>query len=258
MKISFIGFGNMAKAIAKPLKGNPNFLLTAASPSLVPDRVESISTYPDNVTAVAGAEVVILAVKPKVMASVLREIVPYLPSSCLLISIAAGLNLSWLSQRCKPGQALIRAMPNTPVAVQLGYTPLIASQTTTLAQREMAESIFSILGLTLWLKNDEEMDSFTALSGSGPAYIYSFIEAMTQAGVTLGLDAAVAKSCCLQTMKGALELVQQSNLSVSQLKTEVTSPGGTTEAALQILDKPLAALMISALKAAKLRAQSLG
>jgi pyrroline-5-carboxylate reductase len=192
------------------------------------------------------------------MSKVLNEIKSSLPPGCLLISVAAGLSLSWFSKYCGKHQAIIRTMPNTAASLGLSATPIIANEFTTPAQIKQAELIFSQIGLTTWTKNEEDMDTFTALSGSGPAYVFLFMEAMIDAAVALGLDESIARTFTLQTFNGALKLVQNSDLSLTQLRTKVTSPGGTTAAALSILHEKLDVLIFDAMKAAKHRAHELG
>ncbi|RUR19266.1 pyrroline-5-carboxylate reductase [Legionella sp. km535] len=259
MKISFIGFGNMAKAIARGLSQQESWSLSAASPSLTTGmNQEGIHTHHDNKEVVNNADVIILAVKPTQMSTVLKEITPLIPQNCLLISVAAGLSLSWFAQYCASSQALIRTMPNTPASIGLAATPMIANEATTNEQKQWAELIFSKIGLTTWAINEDEMDTYTALSGSGPAYVFLFMEAMIDAAVNLGLDPQSAKTFALQTFTGAVNLAHNNDLSLSQLRTRVTSPGGTTAAAVNILQEQLHTLVFKAMSAAKQRAHELG
>lgn len=259
MNISFIGFGNMAKAIVRGLSQQNTYFLSASSPSLsVGINQDGVHTHYNNKEVVNNAEIIILAVKPTKMSEVLHEIAPFIPADCLLISVAAGLSLDWFKQRCPGNQAIIRTMPNTPASVSLAATPMLVNDYVSAEQKKQAEIIFSQIGITIWANNEEEMDTFTALSGSGPAYVFSFIDTMIQAAVTLGLDEATARTFALQTVHGALQLAQNSDLSLIELKTKVTSPGGTTAAALSILDSQLQALMLASMNAAKLRAHELG
>lgn len=258
MNISFIGFGSMAKAIICGLSNEQHHKLSASAPSLTRGINKSkIHTYYDNKEVIADAEVVILAVKPAQMDAVLKEITPTLPASCLLISVAAGLPLGWFATRCPKSQAVIRTMPNTPASIGLASTPMIANHHTTNEQKQKAEYIFSTIGFMHWVFNEEDMDTFTALSGSGPAYVFLFIEALVDAAVALGLDRPISEKFALQTCKGALKLAEQSDLSLSQLRTKVTSPGGTTAAALKVLQFNLDKLILSAMAAAKARAHEL-
>lgn len=259
MNISFIGFGSMAKAIARGLTNNNKYQLSAAAPSLaIGCTKEYIHTHHDNTQIIKNAEIIILAVKPALMSTVLQEIKPYIPPSCLIISVAAGLSLSYLIKHIGAQHAIIRTMPNTPASVGLAATPMIANQWVTEQQQQEAELIFSAVGLTHWTNNESEMDGFTALSGSGPAYMFSFIEALVDAGVALGLEASIAKQFALQTCKGALKLAENNQVTLSELRAQVTSPGGTTEAALNILQQQLDTLILTAMRAAKERSIELG
>lgn len=249
----------MAKAIAHQLTQQGRHSLAAASPSLtVGVNKDQIRTHHDNKEIIKEAEIIILAVKPMQMSLVLKEIMPILPPGCLLISVAAGLNLSWFAKHCGANQAVIRTMPNTPASVGLAATPMIANKSTSSSQKKQAEVIFSQIGLITWAENEDDMDTFTALSGSGPAYVFLFLESMINAGVALGLNESAAKTFTLQTCSGALKLAQNSDMSLNQLRTKVTSPGGTTAAALAVLNEQMEALILAAMNAAKNRAHELG
>lgn len=259
MNISFIGFGNMAKAIARGLAKQGVHTLYASSPSLsLGINKDKIHTHHDNKAFLKAADVLILAVKPAQMSTVLEEIALLIPPHCLLISVAAGLNLDWFMQRCKVNQAIIRTMPNTAAAIGMSATPLIANKHTNAEQKKWAETIFSSIGLTAWADVEEELDTFTALSGSGPAYVFLFMESMINAAVALGLKEPIARAFTLQTIFGAINLAQSSELSLSELRTRVTSPGGTTAAALQVLHNQLDSLLLAAMEAAKNRSHELG
>jgi len=249
MNIHFIGFGNMAKAIAQGLLQHTSYRLSASSPSLsMGINSEGIHTYHDNTDGIKTADVIILAVKPSQMSTVLEEVTLLLPAKSLLISIAAGLSLSWFAQKCPKKQAVIRAMPNTPASIGLAATAIVANAHSTQEQKICAETIFKGIGITAWATKEEEMDAFTALSGSGPAYLFLFTESMINAGVSLGLNPIIARDFALQTVAGAIKLAQNSDFSLDQLKTQVTSPGGTTAAALGVLDKRLDDLILEAIK----------
>ncbi|WP_298625527.1 pyrroline-5-carboxylate reductase [uncultured Legionella sp.] len=259
MNITFIGYGNMAKAIARGLVTNKTFSLSASAPSLTAGvNKDGIKTYHDNKEAILNAEIIILAVKPIQMGAVLKEIKPFISPHCLFVSVAAGLSLSWFEQHSPVEQAVIRTMPNTPASVGLAATPMIANKHVTAKQKELAELIFSTIGLTTWANDEEEMDAFTALSGSGPAYVFLFMEAMIASAVNLGIAPETARIFTLQTFTGAINLAHNSDLSLTDLRSKVTSPGGTTEAALNILKEPLKALIHTAMNAAKNRAHELG
>ncbi len=259
MNIGFIGFGSMAKAIARGLIKENKHQLFASAPSLaVGINKDKIHTYYDNKELIKKADIIILSVKPSQMNAVLKDIRPELPNSSLIISVAAGLSLEWFAQKLTKPYPLIRTMPNTPASIGLGATPMIANSFTTVEQQQWAEAIFSTIGIVHWVSKEEDMDSFTALSGSGPAYVFLFVEALVNAALALGLEAEIAQRFALQTCKGALKLAEDGNLSLSQLRTQVTSPGGTTAAALDVLYPQLNELISSALHAAKMRAQELG
>lgn len=259
MNISFIGFGSMAKAIAKGLVKTNSHLISAAAPSLgVSITKDQIQTHYDNKVVIKNAEIIILAVKPNKMDEVLKEIGPEISTSTLLISVAAGLSTDWFGTRINTKHPLIRTMPNTPASVGLGATPMIGNKYVTNKHRHWAEAIFSTIGLSHWITQEEQMDTFTALSGSGPAYVFLFLESLVDAAVDLGLERHVAKEFALQTCKGAISLAENSNFCLSELRTQVTSPGGTTAAALGILQGRLEHLIHNAMCAAKNRAQELG
>lgn len=257
MNIGFIGFGSMAKAIAKGLKNK--YELFASAPSLTKGiNQEGIHTFFDNNELIKQADLIILAVKPAQMDKVIQEINSELSNSCLLISIAAGLNLEWFKHRFSKPQALIRAMPNTPASIGLAATPLLANSLVDLNQKQIAETLFATIGITQWINEEKEMDIYTALSGSGPAYVFSFIESLIKGAITLGLETETARQFALQTCKGALKLAETSHLDISNLKNQVISPGGTTAAALNKLEPKLEQLVYSALEAAQKRAGELG
>lgn len=259
MRIGFVGYGNMAKAIARGLMKQSLFTISAAAPSLtIGTNNEGVITHHDNKAILQEIDVLILAVKPDKMALVLEEINPFLPSDCLLISIAAGLTLDWFAVRLSPKQALIRSMPNTPATVGLAATPLCANPHTSLKQKEAAELIFSSIGLYTWLENEAKMDHYTAVFGCGPAYVFLFLDALIQAAHQLGIEAETARIFAIQTLEGACKLAKSSPLSIRKLKENVTSLGGVTAAALAVLEPPLTELIFSAVHAAVLRAEEIG
>ncbi|KTD16748.1 pyrroline-5-carboxylate reductase [Legionella jordanis] len=259
MKISFIGYGNLAKAMAHRLQQGANYQLFASAPSLQEGKhSDGISTTSDNEKIIQDANVIILAVKPAKVAEVLNKIGRKLPANSLLISVAAGITMATLQKYCNENQAIIRSMPNTPVALGLGAIPLFANLKVNQAQKQLAEQLFTELGLIHWAASDHEINRFTALSGSGPAYVFLFMEAMIQASQTLGLDAEIAKTFTTQTVKGALALAEESPLSFTELREKVTSAKGTTAAALEVLmNNHFSALIKTAMQAAYERANEL-
>ncbi|QDP72287.1 pyrroline-5-carboxylate reductase [Legionella israelensis] len=260
MNIAFIGFGNMAKAIAQGLLNTDQHHLSASAPSLSEGyTMDIIRTHSDNAIAVQKADIVILAVKPQQMAEVLKDIIPVIHENCLLISVAAGLPLSWLGHRCHPKQPIIRSMPNTPAAVNEAATALIANTSASQQQKIWAEEIFSNIGMVKWIERETDLDILTALAGSGPAYVYKFMESLVSAAEELGLNHKDAYSFTCQTVKGALKLAEQTNLNIKELRKKVTSPMGTTAAALDILcNGEFDTLILNALKAAQQRSIELG
>ena len=234
MKISFIGYGHIAQAMAQGLANQLNYQLRAAAPSLKIGVVEQVYTHHDNLAIVPDADIIIIAVKPIHVAGVLTQIKQAMAPHCLLISLAAGLSLSWLEKQCLDKQAIVRAMPNMPIAVHKGATPLIANQFVSREQQEIVTQLFQSIGLMIWVSNEDDINIFTALSGSGPAYIFLFLEAMIHAAQQLGLQEDLAQAFALQTVSGAVELAKASALTMDELRKKVTSPGGTTAAAIQV------------------------
>jgi pyrroline-5-carboxylate reductase len=259
MKISFIGFGNMAKAMAQGLRKNPSLTLSASAPSLPAGvNVEGINTHFSNTQIVLDADIVILAVKPDQVDHVLTEIKTALPTHCVLISIAAGLSLARLTRLSRPGLAIVRGMPNTPIAVCQGAIALFAGASVSPHQKSQIEALFQALGITAWVNEEEQMNALTALSGSGPAYLYLFLEAIMKGAEQLGLTQTLAESFTLQTMSGAMALLQNTQRSPAELRKKVTSPAGTTAAAVAILQQQgFEQIICSAMQAATKRAREL-
>lgn len=237
MNISFIGYGNMAKAIAVGLVKDPAFQLKASAPSLT-NEIDNfgIQTCSDNLSILKSAEVLILAVKPHQIKNILTEIEGHLQPETIIVSVAAGLTLDWFHDNGVVSPT-VRAMPNIASAVGKGATPLMANTKVTNKQKQMVERIFNTTGITTWVNSDKEFNAYTALSGSGPAYVYLFIEAMVDAAVTLGIELDEAKKFALQTAAGAIELAVDSELDLPALRRQVTSPGGTTEAAIDVFEE---------------------
>ncbi len=249
----------MAKAIALGLLKEQTLSLFASAPSLpVGTTAEGIKTHSDNLAFLPKSDVIILAVKPVMMEKVMQEINTSIPPSALVISIAAGISLSWF-ESFNPSLAIVRAMPNIGSSVGKGATPLAANSQVTLTQKHQAEFIFDATGITTWVQNELEMDAFNALSGSGPAYVFLFMEEMINAAKLLGLKQSTAKTFALQTVAGALELALGETHELSELRTQVTSPGGTTAAALEVFkQQEFGELIFMAMNAAYNRAKELG
>lgn len=259
--IGFIGGGNMAGSLIGGLihDGCAADTLWVADPSDVHRQEFSsrfgIHTDADNSRLVANCDVVVLAIKPQVLAEVCADIAAAVQEhQPLLISIAAGVRSDAIQRWLGGGVSLVRVMPNTPALVQSGAAGLYASAAVSDAQRGAAESIMRAVGLTLWVDDEASMDAVTALSGSGPAYFFLVMEAMEQAGQALGLSAESARLLTLQTAFGASKMALESEHGAAELRQRVTSPGGTTEAALKVLSNGnIAGLFADALAAAHAR-----
>lgn len=239
MTIAFIGAGNMARSLASGLlaAGAGPERVRAADPAPA-QRAQfaelGCATFADNEAAVADADVVVLAVKPQVLGAVLSDL--RLGPQQLLISIAAGVPLAALQSWSPPGTAIVRCMPNTPALLGAGITGLFANPAVTEAQRARSEAILASAGQTLWVAREDLLDAVTAVSGSGPAYFFYLMEAMIDAGERLGLDRDSATRLTLQTALGAARMACEGSDPPARLRANVTSPGGTTERALSILD----------------------
>ncbi len=264
-RIACIGGGNMGRAILGGLirRGHPPGAITVAEP-LAPARRALASEFGVQVTAnnnaaVELAEVVLLAVKPQQMKTVVRELAASLRVRApLVLSIAAGITTHSLQQWIGAELPLVRAMPNTPALVGRGATGLYATPTTDASTRQLAESLLSAVGIVEWVTDESQLDAVTALSGSGPAYFFLFLECLENAGMALGLTAATARRLALETAAGAAELARNSALDPATLRVQVTSPGGTTEQALKVFqDGGFNALVAAALSAAANRAREL-
>lgn len=218
-----------------------------------------IHTEPDNAKAIEDAGIIVLAVKPQVLESVARGLAETLQKTQpLVISIAAGVQETILRDWLGGDVTLVRSMPNTPAMIQSGATGLHAGPGVTDEQRDMAENILRAVGLTRWVDDETQMDAVTAVSGSGPAYFFLIMEAMEAAAIEMGLDNETARLLVLQTALGASRMAMESSDSPATLREKVTSPGGTTERALDILEEgKLRELFAKALRGAQTRSQEL-
>lgn len=238
--IAFIGAGNMASSIIGGLveSGHSPDAICAADPT--PESLERlrqtapVRTSTDNATAVEGADVVILAVKPQVMSQVLEGIAkPVAEAGALVISIAAGITIDSMRARLGDDAAIVRCMPNTPALLGCGASALFANEQVNAAQRGYAETILGAVGIVEWVPTEAALDAITALSGSGPAYFFLFMEAMIEAGCDLGLERETATAMAQQTALGAARMAIESDVDLVELRRRVTSPGGTTQAAIE-------------------------
>lgn len=203
--------------------------------------------------------VIVVAVKPQVMDEVFPPVARLAGPATLVISIAAGRTLKGFEAHLPPGAAVVRAMPNTPAAVGRGITVCAANARVTAAQRQLCEALMAAVGEVAWVGNEAHMDAVTAVSGSGPAYVFLLAEALEKAGVTAGLDPALARQLARVTIAGAGELLVRSGLDARLLRENVTSPGGTTAAALKVLmaEGGLESLVTAAVLAAEGRSREL-
>lgn len=268
-KVSFIGAGNMASAIIEGLleKGLSADAITASDPSQEKlDGMKArlgINVTTDNGAAIAGADVVVMSVKPQVLAQVLSSLTAQLiAQQPVLVSIAAGIEMSSLEAWVGAPLPIVRCMPNTPAQVLEGASGLYANTQVSATQKDVVEGLFAAIGYATWVADESLIHAVTALSGSGPAYIFLMIAEMAASGEKLGLDADAAKRLAAQTVLGAAKMVLQSDLPAQQLKKNVMSPGGTTERAIGVFeadgsDASLGALVDRAMTAAAQRSEEM-
>jgi len=272
-RIAFLGVGNMATAL---MRGIIEAKLTKPEDIIISDidkkklevrssafrrnlakRGLGVIVAKDNREAVKEADVIILAVKPNDMEGLLDEIRGFVDSKKLIISIAAGITTSYIEKMLKEEVPVVRVMPNTPVAVKKGASAFAIGKHVFPEQEEIAESIFGAVGKAVKVK-ENLMDVVTALSGSGPAYIFYIVAPLVDAAVSLGLDKKTATTLATQTVLGSAKLLQETGEEPAILKERVTSKGGTTEAALLVLDEgKLKEILDKALKAAAKRSKEL-
>jgi pyrroline-5-carboxylate reductase len=268
-KLAFIGGGNMAGALIGGLvrRGVPASHLVVADPGAAQREglaaAWGISAVADNAIAVAGAEVVLLAVKPQQLRAVALGLAPHLQAAPLearplVISVAAGIPHAALARWFGAGVPVVRTMPNRPALNGFGATGLYAPESVGAAHRALAESIMAAVSATVWVEHEAQMDTVTALSGSGPAYFFLFMEALEAAAHERGLPAEVAHRLTLETAYGAAAMARDCPDSLATLREQVTSRGGTTAAALAVLDGAgLRAIVAHAVAAADRRSAEL-
>jgi len=201
----------------------------------------------------------VVALKPQILRTEAARLAPFAASGAPMISIAAGTGVTFLVKQWGRGARIVRAMPNTPGSIGRGISALYAAPAATSKDKKLAESLLAALGETLWLKNEALIDAVTAVSGSGPAYVFAVVEALVAAGEAAGLSRVLAERLARATVSGAGALLDADTRSAAELRRDVTSPGGTTEAALKILlaDDGLFSLLARAVAAAKKRAEEL-
>jgi len=265
VKITFIGGGNMARALISGLasarRGGLNHIhVVDVNPDCLAQLKEqfSVSTSNEIDATVAESDVVLLCVKPQQIREIAAKLTPHL-SDQLVISIAAGIRISDLSRWLSNYTAIVRTMPNMPALINLGITGMYAIPEVSAAQRVIANDILCVVGKTVWLESEALLDPLTAISGSGPAYVFYFIEAMQKAAEEMGLTEEQGRELVLSTFLGASQLAFRSNESAATLRARVTSKGGTTHAAIQSLEQSgVTSIIIAAAKAASERARELG
>ena len=264
MKITFIGGGNMAVALISGLY-RQGFTATnievvepsASAAEMLTDRF-GVRCVPAVDAAALAARIIVLAVKPQQLREALAPLAGRLDSQ-LVVSIAAGMRLADISRWLGGHHHLVRTMPNTPALIGAGVTGMYADPGVNQDGRDNAESLMQAVGSTFWVADEAQMDAVTALSGSGPGYVFYFIEAMEKAALELGFDADTARRIGVDTFLGAARLAGESPDAVATLRSRVTSKGGTTEAALQAFDAHgVAAGIRTGILAAEARGRELG
>jgi pyrroline-5-carboxylate reductase len=264
-KIGFIGAGNMAEALIKGLISkrivDPENISASDVSAQRLNHVGKnygIKIVTDNRNLISRNDIIILAVKPGDVYPVLDEIRDQLNSRKVLVSIAAGVRLSKIEKRLKRGSRVVRVMPNTPALILEAASALSKGKFATDKDLDCAKALFDAVGETAIVK-EELMDAVTGLSGSGPAYIFMIIEALSDAGVKVGLNRELAQSLTIQTLIGAAKLVKESGKHPGRLKDMVASPGGTTIAGIHALEKGrLRGILMDAVEAATRRSKELG
>lgn len=263
MKIAFIGGGNMATALIAGLAGQ----LPEAKLHVIDPNAEALARLAQEYgvgtalsidAQVADADVVVLAVKPQQMRDVAASLAPHLAGQ-LLLSIAAGIRIADLERWLGGYRAIVRSMPNTPALIGMGITGMVAQAGVSEAQRTAADQVMRAVGKTVWLDEEAKIDPVTAVSGSGPAYVFYFLEAMQQAALEMGLSAEQGRELALATFTGAAQLAAQSEDPVEVLRQRVTSKGGTTHAAITSMEAAgVKQAIVEAMKAASARGRELG
>lgn len=242
MMVSFIGSGNMAQALITGLlhHGTPPSQILACSPDTaqlqdLSNRLQ-IQTNTDN-QAACQADILILAIKPGQMKAVIEALKPTAKTMPLILSVAAGIRTDQMQGWFQMPVHIIRVMPNTPVLKQMGAMGLYAAETVPGPQKQLAEKICQMVGITEWIPEESLMDVVTALSGSGPAYFFYWVESLIEGAVQLGLPEPIAKNLSYQTILGAAQMLQEEPESAKTLRQRVTSPNGTTEKGLTVLEQ---------------------
>jgi pyrroline-5-carboxylate reductase len=264
MNITFIGGGNMASALIGGMLKQGFDAKTirvaeiSAEARATLTKKFGVAVFAEAADAVTDSEVILLSVKPQQMPSVAAALASQIANK-LIVSIAAGIRTADLSRWLGGNTHVVRAMPNTPALVLAGMTGLYAMAGVTPAEREQAETLLGAAGATLWFDDETKLDAVTALSGSGPAYVFYVLEAMQQAGVELGLTPQAARTLGVCTFLGAAKLAAESADEAAVLRAKVTSKGGTTERALSVMEAAqVKQHMVDAIRQAAARSKELG
>jgi pyrroline-5-carboxylate reductase len=262
--IGFIGAGNMAYALIKGLLNNGfdanQINISDPNEELLRNRESElkVTTYSDNTSLLSNSDIIFFAVKPQVLSSVCLELKGVVKSKHLFVSIVAGIRSSDINRWLGGNFALIRTMPNTPALFQTGVTGLFANELVNNEQKSLVSSILSSVGECFWVDEEKLIDAITAISGSGPAYFFLLMQSMTQAGMALGLDEETANSLSIQTAYGASLMANKTGKDSRTLRTEVTSPNGTTQSAIESFqDQNFEGIVANATRAAYDRAREL-
>jgi len=264
-EILLVGFGNMGQALVRGWLGRGRaarrIVVVDPAPAARAVAAELGVTAAADVDAVTRAsnDVVVLAVKPNQLATLLPACTRRAKASTVFLSIAAGKTIAQLGAGLGATAAIVRAMPNTPAAVGHGMAALVANEAVTTAQRTLCTELLSAVGAVAWLDDERHLDAVTGVSGSGPAYVFLFIECLERAAVDVGLDPALAKQLALATVAGAGAYAAAAGAPAAELRRRVTSPNGTTQAALDVLlaEPGLRELMTRAVRAATDRSREL-
>ncbi|MFA5520273.1 MAG: pyrroline-5-carboxylate reductase [Castellaniella sp.] len=267
LKIAFIGGGNMATALASGLIGthcaaDDIHVVDVDAGSLAAWQARGASTAPAADERLAAHPIWVFCVKPQVLREVVKACRPFLQADTLVISVAAGIAAStlagWLGEPQRPWQRLVRCMPNTPALIGAGAAGLMALDGVNARDKVNAQTLLEAVGQAIWVESDAQIDAVTALSGSGPAYVFLFLQALIEGGTALGLSTDQSRRLALATVDGATRLAAASSDELAVLRARVTSRGGTTAAALQVMgDAGFETIVHAAMVAARDRAVAL-
>ena len=263
--IGFIGAGNMAYALVSGLVNSgfstQNIKLSDTDEALLSLRADefNLEVFTDNTKLATQCDVIVFAIKPQVLSVVCKELQEHISHNPLIISIAAGVRAVDINRWLGGNASIVRAMPNTPALLGQGATGMMANDVVSGDQKALAEQILSAVSTCLWVEDEKMLDAVTALSGSGPAYFFLLIESMAKAGAALGLDESTAQQLSIQTALGASMMADSSGDSAHELRAKVTSPNGTTQAAIESFQEQNFDMIVThAMRAAFDRSREMG